>query len=802
MKKYLLSITFSLFLVSNSFAQKTMLDILDRKDLTFEQIKVLADGFLENRTDTLQLKRDKKHYERWKYERKFHIDKKGYFISPLEEEKTFKANIKTSALSVASSWVEVGPKSFTSTSSYAPGVGRIDGLAVQATNTNVIYAASPGGGLWKTTNGGTTWTPLLDGYAAYMKVVDVVIDPSNSNTVYACTQGAGVIKSINGGSNWTATGTTDLFPLKVLIHPTNPSKVYATSASGIYESSNGGSTWTLRLSGVSVEDIEFKADDRTILFASGNSAIATTIHRSTDGGITWTAITSGITNSGRTLLGVSPADAKVVYAVQANGDLFGRMYKSIDGGLTFTTTVIGNSASGTNYFGYEGTGTTGQATYDMAIAVNPNNVNDLSIGGIIVWRSIDGGTTFTQKTAWTYPNTTGYNHADIQALEYVGNTLYSGSDGGVYKTDYSTTGSSSWTDISTGLGVKMVYRIANSHSNGIVLGGGSQDNGTFARQAGGNFVDWVAADSGEMIIDPTNPLRMIGTQQYGTIYLSTDGGNTNSLLTAPGDGAWVTPIAWHPTLSATVYGAWGEVYKSTNTGTTWTNISTTITSTEKFEQLAIAPSNDQYIYASKGSILWVTTNGGTSWTSYNYPSTITDIEVKYNTPQKVWITTAANTQNVLLSTNSGATFTDISTGLPSIAARSIAVDDFSSEGLFVAMNIGVYYRNLANPTWVLLGTGLPQVAINEIEISKIGGKIRVGTFGRGVWEINSPSCPLTLVYAAISQPAGTYQAAQTITSQAIVGTPTNYYAGQKITFSNGFRANLNTTFKAKIQACN
>lgn len=802
MKKYLLSIIFLLFLVSSSFAQKTIFEILQRNDLTYEEIQKLADEFLRNQKNLEQLKRDNKHYQRWKYERKFHLDKKGYLLSPLEEEKTFKANIKTSALSTTSSWSEIGPTSFNYTQCWNPGVGRVTSVAVRASNTNTIYVSSPGGGVWKTLNGGTTWTPLLDGYSAYMNVFHVAIDPSNSNTIYACTYGAGVIKSDNGGATWVATGTMNMFPKKVLIHPSNPNKVYATSPAGIYESSNAGVTWTLRLSDVNVEDIEFKADDRTVLFASGNSANTTTIHRSTDSGITWTAITSGITNSGRTLLGVSPNNANVVYAVQADGNLFGRMYKSTDAGLNFTTTVIGDVSAGTNFFGYEATEAKGQANYDMAIAVNPNNVDDVSIAGIVVWRSTDGGFNFTQKTVWTYPNTTGYNHADVHALEYVGNMLYSGSDGGIYKTDYSTTGANSWTDLSTGLGIRQFHRIANSPNHAVVLAGGSQDNGTFARQSGGNTVDWLGADGMDVIIDPTNSLRMIGTTQEGYISLTTDGGNTFSILPKPDLGNWVTPLAWHPTLANTVYGGWKSVYKSTDAGSTWTNISTTITTPKFFNELAIAPSNDQYIYASKENVLWVTSNGGTSWTAYNYPDIITDIAVKYNDPQKVWVTTTSTTESVLVSTNAGATFTNISTGLPSLAARSIAIDDFSSEGIYVAMNIGVYYRNLSNPTWVLLGTGLPQVAINEIELSKISGKIRIGTYGRGIWEIDSPSCPLTLVYGAISQPAGTYQAAQTITSQAVVGTPTNYYAGQRITFSNGFRANLNTTFKAKIQGCN
>lgn len=796
MKKYTLRDSFYilclLFMVSNVFAQKTIYEILDRRDLNFTEIQNLADSYISNETDTLQKKRDRKHYERWRFEQKFHLDGKGYKISPFVEQEAFKASIKTSPLSVASSWVELGPKSFTYTSGWNPGVGRVTSVAVNPTNNNIIYVSSPGGGIWKTTNGGTSWTPLVDNNSAYMKVFNLCIDPSNTNTVYAALMDGGVIKSTNAGVTWSNTGAGPTNTKKVIVHPTNSNILLATSSLGIHRSTNGGTSWTHVFNAIAKEDIEFKPGDPSIVYASGSD-----YDRSTDGGLTWSYITSGITNTGRTLIGVSPNNPSVVYMVQANGNEFGRLYKSTDSGQNFSTTVTGSAATNTNYFGYDAFDGGGQATYDMAIAVNPSNVNDLSIAGIIVWRSTNGGTSFTQQTVWYYPNSTGYNHADVHALEYVGSTLYSGSDGGIYKTTYAAP--NSWTDISTGLGIRQLYRIANSPSQAMVLAGGAQDNGTVARQVGGNFVDWLGADGMDVIIDPNNHLQMIGTSQYGQIYKTTNGGNSYTGLTRPIAANWITPLAWHPTNSSIAYGGWNAVYKSTNSGSTWTVISPI---TGNLDELAVAPSNDQYIYASRGSTLYKTANGGTNWTTYTAPATITDIAVKYNDPTKVWITTTSSSEPVLLSTNAGTSFTNISVGLPAIAARSIVVDDFPSEGVYVGMNIGVYYKNIANPTWVLFGTGLPQVAVNEVELSKVGGKLRVGTYGRGFWEIPTPSCELTLVYGAISQAAGTYQAAESIVSQANVASPTNYYAGRSITLMPPFRAGPNETFHAKIQGCN
>jgi photosystem II stability/assembly factor-like uncharacterized protein len=452
---------FSLYFISfsNVFSQKTIFEILSRDDLTFEEVKTLANTFIDSQTDPAIQRRARKHYERWRFERKFHLDKNGYKISPLIEQATFKANSRTSPLSTSAAWTELGPRSWTRTTGWNPGVGRVTNVAVNPTNTNNIYVSSPGGGIWKTVDGGTNWTPLVDGNSAYMNVFNLALSPSNTNIIYAAATGTGVIKSIDAGVTWTMTGTSSFNPKKILVHPTNSNKVYVTSPAGIFESADGGTSWTHRLVGVDVEDIEFKTDDPMIIFSSGNSANTTTIHRSTDGGITWTAITSGITNgNGRTLLGVTAANPNVVYAAQADGNSFGRLYKSTDAGLNFNTTVIGNITNNTNYFGYTGTTAGGQAGYDMAIAVNPTNADDLSIAGIVVWRSTDGGTSFTPATIWSLPNTTGYNHADVHCLEYTGTTLYSGSDGGIYRTAYAAP--NTWTDLSTGLGIRQFYRIA------------------------------------------------------------------------------------------------------------------------------------------------------------------------------------------------------------------------------------------------------------------------------------------------------------------------------------------------------
>ena len=712
-----------------TLAQEQIFELMDRTDLTLQEVETRANRFFES-TGTGR-GTGYKQYQRWLYERKFHIDDNGNFISPQTEWNNYlqsRNSMRTEA-TAAANWTPLGPSGWTHTSGWNPGTGRLSAMAIHPANPNIIYVGSPGGGLWKSTNAGANWFPLTDNNSLWMSIFAITIDPLDQNIIYVGTSNGILLKSINAGSSFTASGSGPSGTIrKILIHPTSTNIVFACSSSGIHRSINGGASWTLAVSG-SKEDIEFKPGDINIMYASGSDVV-----RSTDNGISWlpVGVAEGITNTGRTLVGVSAADPSIVYAVQASGSLFGRMYKSTDSGLTFTTTVVGNPSSGTNYFGYEpnGTGTTGQATYDMAMDISPINANDVYIAGIICWRSTNGGNSFTALTVWSYPNSTGYNHADVHGLFWIGGIIYSISDGGIYK---SIDNGDNWTDLSVGLTIRQFYRMANSQTNANVITGGAQDNGSVTRQTSGNWADWLGADGMEGLVSPTNHLNLWGTSQNGGIYRSTNGGNSYSGLPKPSNGQWVTPLAIHPTNETIVYGGWTGVYKSTNSGSSWTNISgATITTT--LADLAVAPSDPNYIYASNGSILYVTTDDGITWFTRTAPSTINDIAVDPTNPSKIWIACNSSTNRVMVSTDAGATFTNVSTNLPAIVARAVIVDDNTPRGIYVGMNIGVYYKKESDANWTNYSTNLPLVAINELEIQKSTNKIRVATYGRSIWE--------------------------------------------------------------------
>lgn len=784
MKKIICAVLSALSICGTLAAQSLDRDnsvygLMNRTDLTLSETDALAKKQFEL-TGTGK-GTGYKHYQRWKFERQFHVDEQGYYINPQHEQAEYEnfltnhgpqANGRIGYIP-AGNWTQQGPTIWTRTSGWNPGNGRLFAMAIHPSNLNTIYVGSPGGGLWKTTNGGTTWTPLTDHNALWMYIYSLAIDPLNQNIIYAGTGNSGnqIIKSTDGGANWTVIGSGPTGNIrKILIHPTSTNIVFAAATNGLFRSTNGGTTWAM-VSSSQTEDIEFKPGSPSTMYAAGN----TSIRRSTDTGVTWTALGSaqGITNTGRALIAVTPANSNVVYVVQATGNTFGRLYYSSNSGASFTTKITGNAAvtpAINNFFGYfpDGTDTRGQANHDMAICVSPTNANEVYIAGIIVFKSTNGGTSFTAMTEWGLPNSTGYNHADVHGLEFVGNTnLYSISDGGLYRsTDYGD----NWLNRSTGLGISQIYRMASAPTNTNIWTAGSFDNGSSTRQSSSLVSSWLGGDGMEGLISPTNHLNIWGTCQNGELHRSTDGGNTESYLFNIPGGDWVTPLAMHPTNETIIFAGGSGIYKSTSSGSSFTQISPSITAT--ISDIAVAPSNANYIYASTSNILYVTTNGGTSWSTniISGAGQITDICVSPTNASKIWITTTNG--RVRRSTNAGLNFTDITATLPAIAARTIVVDNSTNENLYVGMNIGVYTRNNTDTAWSVITSNLPRVAINELDIQQSSGRIRVATFGRGVWLYNPPSACVD-----IAEPNGSLSAATTIninsTTSAQMGTATD-----------------------------
>jgi photosystem II stability/assembly factor-like uncharacterized protein len=457
------------------------------------------------------------------------------------------------------------------------------------------------------------------------------------------------------------------------------------------------------------------------------------VWRSSDNGVNWTNIGlgNGITTSGRTLLGVSPANPAVLYVLQSKGDLFGVLYRSNDSGKTYKVQV--KASSSTNYFGNatDGSGTTGQAWYDMAICVNPKDVEEVHIGGMIAFKSTNGGVSFTAESGYWYPNSIGYIHPDLHAFEYVNQTLFVGTDGGIFK---SNNKGDDWKVMSNGLGIRQLYKISCSKTNPMVITAGAQDQGTTYRRSNGQWFDWSGGDGGDNTIDPTNADIAISTSQYGLPYKTTNAGSTHVTLKQINKGIFIAPITYHPSSGDTVFAGWSGVYRSDDGGTNWIEL---LSGTEIGQPnfIAVSPTNPKYIYATNSYFIFSSKDGGATWSKYKVPNlAAVSLTISPFNPQKIWLLTDSVIGRVYVSYNMGAGFTNITSGLPAVHARSITVERSYTEGIYVGTNIGVYYRNNINSNWILHGTGLPLVAINEVEIQESSGKLRVATYGRGVWE--------------------------------------------------------------------
>ncbi len=625
-------------------------------------------------------------------------------------------------------WQPIGPFSHNATGSWSPGTGRVNCVVEDPNDPNTIYIGAPVGGVWKTTDGGFTWTPLGDELST-IGISGIAIDPNNSNIIYLATgdtdggdaPSIGVVKSVDGGATWTSIGNVSASKTtEIIIDPTNTSILYIATNSGVFKSTNAGNTWSNVRSG-NIRDIAMKPGDVNTLYAVTSS----TFYKTTDAGNNWSTVSSGLPgSSGRLCIAVTPANSSYVYVLSAaTNNSFQGLYRSTNSAGSFT-------AMNTSTDIFEST----QAWYDMALAASPTNANEIVTGVMNVWKSTNGGSSFTKMNHWSTPSGAAYTHADIHYLKYYGGNLYCGSDGGIYK---STNSASSFTDLSEGLQIGQFYTIAGSQNDVNTLAGGLQDNGGYTLQ-GGTWKCWYGADGMESGVDKNNSNRVFGMIQYGDLYRSTNGGNSGNNLGSPQSGRWVTPMAMDPNYDRLLAG-YDDLHEYDYAGGGWNQLST-----HNFPQqlrcIEIYEGNSNIIFVSTDDNIYRTTNGGTSFTDItnNLPtnSSITSVEVNPSNSDELWITRGGwnGTNHVYHTTNGGTSWTNITGNLPNLPCNIVKHDDGTNGGIYVGTDIGVYYRDNALGSWIQFANNLPNVVVKDLEINEAANVIRCGTYGRGVWE--------------------------------------------------------------------
>ncbi|KXX67008.1 discoidin domain-containing protein [Flammeovirga sp. SJP92] len=668
-----------------------------------------------------------KLYQRALYWAKRNADDKGRVYTDkhiVQQVEGFQSPAPTSNGRVAAAndgWQELGPFNWSRTTSWNPGLGRIVAIDVERQAQKIIFAGSPGGGIWKSVDAGQSWRPVGDDLSN-MTIWSVAIDPTDVNTVYIGNSAGQILKSTNGGNSWSVIKSVSGTPRRILIHP-NGNTIFVGTTRALYRSTNAGGSFSTVNNSAS-EDVEFMPGNTNVVYACGDY-----FFRSTNGGASFSRVSSGIVSSERMKMAVTPANANYIYIVQASGSSFGRLYRSTNGGQSFSVVADNNSVS-TNQVYFT------QAWRDMAIAVSDSNEDEVHLAGMDYSRSTNGGRSFTKLATWSSPGGKSYIHADVEFMRFINGVIYYGTDGGIYR---STNNGSNTSDLTQGgLAVRQYYRIGGSKTDANRIVGGAQDNGTnIMHGTSRNFKEWLGADGMECFIDHVNKNVIYGTTQNGSLYKSTDGGNSIGNISRPsGSGEWVTPFAMDPVDNNTIYVGYQSLHRSRNGGSSWSNITSSINIGGSLDEIAIAPSNNNYIYIANEGSMWRTKNGQSSspsWTRIdNFSGDVNYIAVDPTNPERVAIATTGS--RVYLSVNAGSSWSNIRGNLPNISALCLAFDDTSENGLYVGMSAGVYYTNDNRNDWVKYATNLPNVQTTELEIHFPSRKIRLATYGRGIWE--------------------------------------------------------------------
>ncbi len=623
------------------------------------------------------------------------------------------------------------------------GNGRVNAIAFHPSMSGHLYVGAPAGGFWTSANGGITWINHTDNLPT-LGVSAIVIHPNNPNIIYIGTgdrdagdaPGMGVYKATDGTTFLPANDNMpDAKVGKLLMDPLDPNTLLAATNKGVFKTTDGAVTWELKKAG-NFKDIHYKPGNSSVVYATASGKF----FRSTNYGNSWTQIAIPGSPS-RAVIGVSPADADVVYFVGTKNSVYEATYKSTDAGLTWTM-----QSNSPNIMGYGcNGGSGGQGWYDLAVAVDPNDANTLYVGGVNVFKSTNGGVTWQVNSHWVGDCGVPAVHADCHVLEFnpLDGRLYAGNDGGIYYTD---NGGSSWHELTSGLAISMIYKIGQDAINKDKVMNGYQDNGsgTYMGQSQG-FLTILGGDGMDCLYDYDDDSYSYAEYYYGSIHRFHDNGYQMDISgNIPESGAWVTPYALDVTDPNTMYVGMTNLWRGTNVRVypLWEQI--TNFSGDKFRVIEQSEANPDVFYFCKDNKRFYRSDNFTDAQpvyadltgSLPIQKMITDIETNPFDENVVYITID---EKVYKSVNKGETWENITLNLPEASTNTIEYYKNDHEGLYVGTDAGIFYKNADTSQWMLFSDGYPLAAnTTEIEIyydslSPESDLVRASTYGRGLW---------------------------------------------------------------------
>ncbi|MEW6745995.1 MAG: glycosyl hydrolase [Planctomycetota bacterium] len=691
--------------------------------------------------------------------------------------------------------------------------GRISDIAVHPSDKSTWYVTVACGGVWKTTNAGTTWTPIFDDQGSY-SIGCVTIDPGNPLTVWVGTgennsqrsvgYGDGVYRSSDGGRTWKKMGLEQSEHIgKILVDPRDSNVVWVAAQGplwapggerGLFKTTDGGKSWTCLLAiseNTGVSDIVFDPRNPDVVYASSyqrrrhvwtliNGGPEGAIYKSTDGGASWEKLSNGLPSGdiGRIGLAVSSIDPDVVYAlVEATGEDTG-FYRSADGG-----------ASWEKRSGYD----TGSAQYYQEIYADPHQFD--RVYSMDTWMMVteDGGKTFRRVGE-------KFKHVDNHALVFDPDDpdyLLAGCDGGVYE---SFDRGATWL-FKANLPVTQFYKVCVDNDRPFYnVYGGTQDNNTQGGPSRTTNIhgirngDWFVTLGGDGFkpqVDPNDPNIVYSQLQYGNL-VRYDRRNGEKIDIQPQPGPEEPQLRWNwdsafllsPHCPTRLYFAANILFRSDDRGDSWRAVSGDLTRQIDRNQLKVmgrvwsvdavaknnstsfygnivslseSPLREGLIYAgTDDGLIQVTEDGGEAWRRIEtFPgvperSYVADIESSRHDVDTVYALfnnhkMADFKPYVLKSTDRGRTWTSIAGDLPARGSVwALAEDHVKPELLFVGTEFALFFTADNGAHWIQLKGGVPVIAFRDLEIQRREEDLVGASFGRGFYILDDYS-PLRTV---------------------------------------------------------
>jgi photosystem II stability/assembly factor-like uncharacterized protein len=655
------------------------------------------------------------------------------------------------------SWTPLGPTNVG---------GRITSLVVHPVDPDRLWVGAANGGVWASTDGGTTWRAQWSEQES-LAIGAMAIDPRNPNILYAATgeanssadsyPGMGLYRSANGGRSWTlwADRREVRIPARIgalVVSPRDSARLWlgglafpVDDPQGLYRSTDGGRTW----SHVKIGALDFcwcrsvvldPRDPTTIFVGVTVRSALDGIYRSRDDGATWERLTNGLPpgdKMDRIALAVAPSDGRVLYAqISTMRSQHLGIFKSTDGGDHWVD-ISGNE------FGQER-----QMQYNNTVAVHPNNPDWVLAGGVDLHLSRDGGMTWLQVTDWRArrgePN---YAHADQHAIVMpaaAAGRVYVGNDGGI---DVSQDGGQTWANRSAGLAITMFYDLDVAQTDVRTFGGGCQDNGTNITTDGtaGGFFDITGGDGGWMVIDPRDAGHLIASIYNGRIFRWIGEWEDISLPVPPDEAkrVWMVFIAMDPADSRVLVTGTFRVWRTRDAGKTWVPVSDALDDST-ISAVAFAPSNSLRLYVgTENGGIFRSSDGGDSWTENLAGNTvpeflITRLAVDPGNPDVVYATVAnAGHRHLFRSRDAGDTWEDADRGrLPDISHNAILIHPDDPARLFVANDVGVFTSEDAGATWQNLSGNLPRTMVTDLVLHRASQRLIAATYGRSLYALS------------------------------------------------------------------